>query len=318
MFLHFTTQIHPYERSTMKLIFNVAQFFYIIEFLNSEMPYKQLIATHAPFYVKHDVEEDMLFRISIGEALVPHTLEGLEQIGEFDCGNCLYQVARIGIDQEHPTGGYRMLIHNVDNSLAGCFESNGNFSECKVTPIGDFSNQKFGINNSIMLAFAFAAAHHDTLLMHSSVAVKDNVGYLFQGKSGTGKSTHCELWLKHIEGTQRINDDNPVVRVIKNGQAWVFGSPWSGKTPIYLNVGYPIQGFLRLHQAPKNKIRKMSKLEGFASILSSCSTMIWDKDSYNGICNTINKIASCVGCYDLECLPDKAAAELSYSAMKPN
>lgn len=293
----------------MVLVFNVAQLQYTIEFLDADAPYKQLIPTHAHFLVRSADTNDSLFRIVIGQDIVPDTLEGLETVGEFDCGNCLHKVARIA------EGGYRMLIHNCDNTLAACFESNADFSQCRVAPKGPIMNQRFGIDNSIMIAYAFCMAHHDALLMHSSVPVKDGRGYLFQGKSGTGKSTHCELWLKHIAETVRINDDNPVVRIMPDGEAWVFGSPWSGKTPIYKNVGYPIQGFLRLHQAPHNKIRQLSKLEGFASILSSCSTMIWDKPSYSAICDTISKVATQVGCYDLECLPNRDAAVLSYTTM---
>lgn len=292
----------------MILYFNVARHTYAIEFTDEAAPYKQLIPTHARFLVRGE-HEDPRFTVTVGEGLVSDTLEGLEQIGEFDCGNCIHKVARTA------DGGYRMLIHNVDGTLAARFESNADFTACKVTPQGELHNQRFGLDNSIMIAYAFGTAKHDTLLMHASVPVKDERGYLFLGKSGTGKSTHCELWLKHIEGTERINDDNPVVRVMEDGEVWVYGSPWSGKTPIYMNVGYPIGGFLRLHQAPHNKIRQVSKLEGFASILSSCSTMIWDKASYDGICNTISKVVAKVGCFDLECLPDRDAAMLSYSTM---
>lgn len=293
----------------MQLTFQVAQLPYTIEFLDDNAPYKHLIPTHAPFLVRNADPTDSLMHIIVGDGLVTDSLEGLEQIGEFDCGNCIHKVARTA------DGGYRMLIHNVDGELAACFEADARFTTCHVTPHGEQLNQRFGIDNSIMIAYAFCMAHHGALLMHSSVPVKDGRGYLFQGKSGTGKSTHCALWLEHIEGTERINDDNPVVRIMPNGEAWVFGSPWSGKTPIYMNVGYPIQGFLRLHQAPHNKIRQISKLEGFASILSSCSTMIWDKPSYNAICDTISKVATVVGCFDLECLPDRDAAMLSYTTM---
>lgn len=293
----------------MKLFFNVARHEYCIEFLDENAPYKVLIPTHGRFFIKENTQP-LMFHMLVGDGLVENSLEGLEKVGEFDCGNCMHHVGKTA------EGGYRMLIHNCDGQLASCFESNADFTECKVSTHGDPGIQRFGLDNSIMIAFAFSGAYHNLLLMHSSVPVKDGYGYLFQGKSGTGKSTHCELWLKHIPETVRINDDNPVVSILPNGEAWVFGSPWSGKTPIYMNVGYPIGGFLRLHQAPENKIRQLNKLEGFASILSSCSTMIWDKPSYNGICDTISKVVARVGCYDLNCLPDRDAALLSYSTMK--
>ena len=48
---------------------------------------------------------------------------------------------------------------------------------------------------------------------------------MFLGKSGTGKSTHARMWLKYIQGTDLVNDDNPVVRVANDGTAVVYGSP---------------------------------------------------------------------------------------------
>ena len=74
-----------------------------------------------------------------------------------------------------------------------------------------------------MLMYALATAGNDTLLLHAVVLSCEGKGYLFLGPSETGKSTHARLWLKHIEGTELVNDDHPVVR---NGV--VNGSPWGG------------------------------------------------------------------------------------------
>ncbi|MFR5759752.1 MAG: hypothetical protein ACLUE2_20040 [Bacteroides cellulosilyticus] len=43
------------------------------------------------------------------------------------------------------------------------------------------------LNNILMMIYAFNTACSDTVLMHASVIKKDGKGYLFQGKSGTGK-----------------------------------------------------------------------------------------------------------------------------------
>lgn len=49
------------------------------------------------------------------------------------------------------------------------------------------------------MLYAFNAARHHTLLMHASVvATETGKGYLFLGKSGTGKSTHTGLWLQQF------------------------------------------------------------------------------------------------------------------------
>ena len=185
---------------------------------------------------------------------------------------------------------------------------------CISAGMGDTSNRAFGINNAIMIAFAFAGAYRQTVLVHASVIMNNNKGYLFLGKSGTGKSTHSRLWLQHIPGSDLLNDDNPAVRVV-DGKALVYGTPWSGKTPCYRNLRTEVGAFLRLRQAPENVISRETPVRAFASVLSSCSTMLWDKASYNSICATVEDIIKNVPAYFLACRPDKEAAELSFSTI---
>lgn len=57
---------------------------------------------------------------------------------------------------------------------------------------------KAAIDTSLMLLFALTTANQGILLFHSSTVVWKGKAYMFLGKSGTGKSTHSCLWLKHI------------------------------------------------------------------------------------------------------------------------
>ena len=123
----------------------------------------------------------------------------------------------------------------------------------------------FMVNNGLMMMYTLATSNKMTTLFHSSVVSCQGKAYMFLGKSGTGKSTHSQLWLKHIEGTELVNDDNPVVRII-DGEARVYGSPWSGKTPCYRNIDYPIGGIVKLKQAPKNEIRRMKPVEAYVAL----------------------------------------------------
>ena len=167
----------------------------------------------------------------------------------------------------------------------------------------------FGINNALMVLFALSTACRYTALFHSSVVSYQGRGYMFLGKSGTGKSTHSGLWLRHIPGTQLVNDDNPVVRVLSDG-IYVFGSPWSGKTPCYRNVSYPIGGIVQLSQAPYNKIHRLMPLMAYAALVPSISGKRWDPKVADGLHATENLLAGGVRLWHLECLPDEAAARL--------
>ena len=153
---------------------------------------------------------------------------------------------------------------------------NGNFTKACMQLSG--TDNVFALNNALMLLYAFSSARKGALEMHSSVVMHEGKGYLFLGKSGTGKSTHSRLWLQNIPGTELLNDDNPVLRLMPDGSARVFGTPWSGKTPCYKAQDVPVGAIVRIEQAPQNAIRRLNPLEAYASVMASASALVlpWD------------------------------------------
>ena len=178
-------------------------------------------------------------------------------------------------------------------------------------------HMKMAIDNALMVMFALATADRSTVLFHAAVVSNEDKGYMFLGPSGTGKSTHASLWLQHIEGSELVNDDNPVVRIGDDGAALVYGSPWSGKTPCYRNVSYPLGGIAVLSQAPYNKIRRLKGIEAYAGLMASISGKRWDKHIADGLHQTENALASTVPVWHLECLPDEEAARLCNETIAP-
>lgn len=165
------------------------------------------------------------------------------------------------------------------------------------------------VGNSLMLLYTRYVSCMDTLLIHSSTVV-DSLGsaYAFLGKSGTGKSTHSRLWMENIPGTWLLNDDNPVVRVLPDGTARIYGSPWSGKTPCYKNMSAPLKAIVSLEQAPVNHIERLPLLQSYISFLPSCSCIKWLPECEDGVSRTVEKTVGSVACYHLKCLPDADAA----------
>ena len=168
---------------------------------------------------------------------------------------------------------------------------------------------KMAIDNALMVMFALATADKATALFHAAAVSREGRGYMFLGKSGTGKSTHAGLWVKHVEGAELMNDDNPVVR-IHEGRAVVYGSPWSGKTPCYRDVSCPLGGIVLLSQAPYNKISRLGGLEAYVALVTSISGQRWDEGIADGLHETENELASNVPMWHLECLPNEEAATL--------
>lgn len=178
---------------------------------------------------------------------------------------------------------------------------------------------RFALNNSLMVLYALATASLGTALFHSAVVTYGGRGYMFLGKSGTGKSTHARLWLKHNAGSDLLNDDNPVVRIFESTDGSkdvrVYGSPWSGKTPCYRNEEVEIGGIVLLEQAPFNKIVRLRGVEAYAALITSISGARWERGVADGLHATENGLAMNVPVWFLKCLPDEEAAKVCVEAV---
>ena len=197
---------------------------------------------------------------------------------------------------------------------AGWLVCSENYREGQLVTTGRYT--KMAVDNALMVLYALATSAAGTVLFHAAVVSHEGKGYMFLGKSGTGKSTHAGLWVKYIDGAVLVNDDNPVVRVMDNGGAVVYGSPWSGKTPCYRNVSYPLGGIVLLSQAPYNKIRRLGGIQAYASLVASISGKRWDARVADGLHETENALVSMVPVWYLECLPDEEAAQVCFAQVR--
>ena len=193
-----------------------------------------------------------------------------------------------------------------------CFITDKAFKKAQFLSL---DNKVYSLNTIMMLMYAFATAQKNTLMIHSSVTVKDNKAYMFLGKSGTGKSTHSQLWINNIQGCELLNDDNPVLKVEDSGEVRVYGSPWSGKTPCYRNLNYPVGAIVDLHQAKTNMIQRLPLVLAYKALYVSVSGYHFIKEMADGLHYTIEKIVSSVPCYSLNCLPNADAAFLCHNTV---
>jgi len=168
---------------------------------------------------------------------------------------------------------------------------------------------------SLWMAMAFAGIPKQTAALHASVIVYNDQAILFLGESGTGKSTHTALWLKHIPGCSLLNDDSPIVRIEVNEKMeptpFVYGSPWSGKGRCYLSQRYPVAAIVRLTQHKTNQVALLNKLGAFGALLPSFPPAFQRDDYFEGeICRIISAIIKTTPVFHFLCLPDKDAAEM--------
>jgi hypothetical protein len=206
------------------------------------------------------------------------------------------------------SAGEAVFEFNWWGTTAGWLVCSADYTKGRLITTG--RHVKMAIDNALMIMYALATADRQTVLFHAAVVSHEGRGYMFLGPSGTGKSTHASLWQRYIAGTALVNDDNPVVRIGEDGEATVYGSPWSGKTPCYRNVRYPLGAIVLLSQAPYNKIQRLGAIHAYAALVESISGKRWDGHIADGLHQTENALASSIPVWHLECLPDEEAAKL--------
>ncbi|MDY5969672.1 MAG: hypothetical protein SPJ13_06645 [Bacteroidales bacterium] len=163
---------------------------------------------------------------------------------------------------------------------------------------------------ALWYAFALMAAPTGSTLIHSAAIVHNERVVLFLGESGAGKSTHARLWTEHVPGVWLLNDDSPILS-LSSEDPLVFGSPWSGKSPCYHNIGYPLKSIVRLQQSPSNAIHRLSPLEAMAAILPSLPpAFAYEEHLKENMLVIAERAIESVPIFHLDCLPNKEAALL--------
>ena len=212
---------------------------------------------------------------------------------------------KVGIIPGRTASGNYVFDYKSRTKSEGCLICSKDYREGQLIITGDIPPR------FLRILYALATAGKDTLVLHAVVVSYGGKGYMFIAPSGTGKSTHARLWLEHIEGTELVNDDFPVVR-----GNMVYGSPWGWRTPCYRNVSYPIGGMVRLSQASFNKIRRLSSIEAYMNLfVSSADKRYFGSRIADKMHQLEERLASTIPMWHLECLPDEAAARLCHDTI---
>lgn len=283
-----------------KYYYQVAEHTFSVEMPDAEQVIDEM-GQYSPFAVEET--DDVLFKLHVvDKEHFPSTDQLTVEMNQDDDGSQILA----GRCNDKPYFEFQLW-----GRQAACMVTNNDYTEADVLLVDE---PLFGINNALMVMYALATANRQTALFHSSVVCFKGHGYMFLGKSGTGKSTHSRLWLQNINTTELVNDDNPVVRRMSDG-FYVFGSPWSGKTPCYRNVSYPIGAIVQLSQAPYNKIQRLRPLMAYAALVPSISGKRWEGRVAEGLHETEDLLASQVPVWHLECLPNPEAAWICCEAV---
>ena len=288
---------------TLLYIYRVADFRFSVR-VPIELDMESLLPSFLPFRWEEEGEE--LFHLDASHASLP------------DDGTAVQweeSVNDMGYTRLMKTdNGYRIHIRFTEQGVEHVLQANPRFT--KVQAVIHWNDPYAGqvLCSMLRMVYSMAVVYHRAISIHASVVQLGGRGYLFMGKSGTGKSTHSALWMQAFEGCELLNDDNPTLRLMGD-EVWVYGTPWSGKTPCYKNKRYPLAAMVRLRQAKTNRFVEQTDVAAFITVLPGCSVVRKDAEQYDALSATLVEMTGMVKVGTLDCLPDQEAAFLCWGAV---
>lgn len=155
----------------------------------------------------------------------------------------------------------------------------------------------------------------DGMLLHSSAIIMDGKAYLFSADSGTGKSTHTSLYRRYYgdERVRILNDDKPAIR-LEEGTFYAYGTPWSGKTDLNLNLRAPLAGICLLERGEKNEIAPMPARKALFRLLQQ-TCRFEDEEKMDKVLYLMDMLLQTTPVWSMTCNMEPEAARVSYEAM---
>lgn len=109
--------------------------------------------------------------------------------------------------------------------------------------------------HAIRFSFLYLAQKRHMAVLHSASVLYQGRAWLFSAPSGTGKSTHTNLWKDHLRVPVLNGDLN--LLTLEKGQPVIHGIPWCGTSDICDQGTYPLGGIILLKQAGEDRVEEL-------------------------------------------------------------
>ncbi len=143
------------------------------------------------------------------------------------------------------------------------------------------------------------------LAVHSSSLIYNNKAYLFSASSGTGKTTHTNMWVAQY-GVEILDGDVTAI-CIEDGEPIAYGLPWCGTSKRYLNKRILLGGIIFLSRSSHNSVSKLTPFEAILRLTARCFTPTWTKELTNLNLSIAESLVVKTRCCLLNCLPNQEA-----------
>ena len=153
----------------------------------------------------------------------------------------------------------------------------------------------------------------DRFVFHGAAIEYEGNAYIFTAPSGTGKTTHINLWKKNLGNNVKIiNGDKPIIKSAK--KSVVYGTPWAGKEGYQSNIKADIKGICVLKQAKENKIYRLSNSQSITHLMKQ----VYMPNNETALQQTLGLLGNLIEntpIFMLECDISNTAFKISYNAL---
>ena len=157
----------------------------------------------------------------------------------------------------------------------------------------------------------------NAFVLHSACFDVDGVGVAFAAHSGTGKTTHMNLWQKLLGDRMVIvNGDKPIVRFFDDEPEtpYAYGTPWNGKEHLGCNMRTKLKHICFIERSETNFVKKIEKSDAIEHIIKQ----VYMPQNTVAVVKTmelIDRLLSCCNLWKIHCNMEDEAAEIAYNTI---
>jgi hypothetical protein len=145
------------------------------------------------------------------------------------------------------------------------------------------------------------------MIVHACGIDDGGCGMLFVGESGAGKSTLSKLW--HQEnGTEIFNDDRIILQK-KDGEYWMYGTPWHGDAGFASPRSVKLERVFFLQHDDNNAVRSLNRADAVVEFLKASFPPFWDSPGVAFAMAFLSDLTEAVPCQALSFKPDSSVVE---------
>ncbi|HKW57028.1 MAG TPA: hypothetical protein VJN42_06680 [Candidatus Acidoferrum sp.] len=132
-------------------------------------------------------------------------------------------------------------------------------------------------------------------------------GHLFLGHSGAGKSTTARLWMRR-PGSRILSDDRIILRA-REGQIWMYGTPWHGDAGVASPECAALTAIYLLEKGNSNEITAVAKGRAAAELFARSFVTHHSETGIRATLDFLDRVATQVPCSVFQFVPDETAVE---------